>query len=68
MLDDFRGALRQLWRHPGLTFFLVLTLSVAVGLNVAVFTVVNAILLRPLAGTGTDRLVTLQVQNADGEV
>ena len=68
MLDDFRGALRQLWRHPGLTIFLVLTLSVAVGLNVAVFTVVNAILLRPLAGTGTDRLVTLQVQNADGEV
>jgi putative ABC transport system permease protein len=58
-LYDLRHAARRLVREPGFTFAAVLTLGLGVGANVAVFAVVEAVLLRPLPYPDADRLVTL---------
>src|SRR5262245_2567413 len=59
-LHDVRHALRLLVREPGFTLSAILTLGLGVGANVAVFVVVNAVLLRPLPFPDADRLVLLQ--------
>jgi predicted permease len=59
MLRDLKYALRQLRRNPGFTFTVLLTLSVAIGVNTAVFSMVNALLLRPLPYTEPERLASL---------
>jgi putative ABC transport system permease protein len=48
VLRDLKYAFRQLRRNPGFTFTVLLTLGVAIGANTAVFSMVNALLLRPL--------------------
>jgi predicted permease len=54
---DARYGLRGLWRNPGFTVVAVLTLAIGIGATTAVFSVVNGILIKPLAYPDADRLV-----------
>jgi len=57
VLHDLRFAVRQILRHPGFSALLILTVTVAVGANVAIFSVLEGIVLRPLPYPEPDRLV-----------
>src|ERR1700755_1711503 len=64
-LRDLKIAVRSLWRVRPLWFTVAITLALGIGANAAIFSVVRAVLLRPLANRDEDRLLYLP-QSAPG--
>jgi predicted permease len=63
LLIDGRQALRSLAHQPGFALVVVLTLALGIGTNVAIFSAIDAVLLRPLPYPEQDRLVNLMQQD-----
>src|SRR5262245_4347108 len=65
LLQDLRFGARMLWKNPGFTLVILLTLSLGIGANTAIFSVVNAVMLRQLPFKNSDRLVRLRESNPE---
>jgi predicted permease len=57
--QNLKFAARQLWRNPGFTFTAILTLALSIGANTAIFSIVNALMLRSLPYSHPERMGTI---------
>jgi hypothetical protein len=63
MAPDLRFALRSILTHPWFSAAVVVTVAMGIGVNTMVFTLVNAVLLKPLAVPHGERIVVLRNSN-----
>jgi predicted permease len=66
LLADVRHAFRQLWHAPSFTIAAVAALALGIGVNTAIFSVVDAVLLQPVPFLDPDRLVFFETASAQG--
>ncbi|HYU47451.1 MAG TPA: ABC transporter permease, partial [Terriglobales bacterium] len=62
-MNDLKFSFRQLLKNPGFTAVAVLTLALGIGANTAIFSIINAVLLKPLPYREQEKLVTLWERN-----
>jgi len=67
MLEDLRFAFRQLLKNPGFTLIAIFALALGIGANTAIFSVVNAVLLRPLPYPDANKLIVVRERSSNFE-
>src|SRR5213592_4604586 len=66
-MNNFRLAIRQFVKNPAFSVIAILTLTLGIGANTAIFSIVNAVLLRPLPYPDADRIMVLNESSGPGQ-